>query len=31
MNDLNPIIHTIKPGDTLYNLAIQYNTNCKHN
>ena len=26
MNDLNPILYTIRPGDTLYNLAIQYNT-----
>lgn len=26
MNDLNPILYTIKPADTLYNLAIQYNT-----
>ena len=26
MNDINPIIHTIRPGDTLYNLAIQYGT-----
>lgn len=26
MNDLNPILHTIRPGDTLYNLAIQYGT-----
>lgn len=21
MNDLNPILYTIRPGDTLYNLA----------
>lgn len=26
MNDMNPILHTIRPGDTLYNLAIQYCT-----
>lgn len=26
MNDLNPILYTIRPGDTLYNLAIQYDT-----
>lgn len=26
MNEMNPIIHTIRPGDTLYNLAIQYGT-----
>lgn len=26
MNDINPIMHTIKPGDTLYNLAMQYGT-----
>lgn len=26
MNDLNPILYTIKPGDTLYHLAIQYGT-----
>ncbi len=26
MNDINPILHTIRPGDTLYNLAIQYCT-----
>lgn len=26
MNDLNPIIYTIRPGDTLYNLAMQYGT-----
>ena len=26
MNDINPIIHTIRPDDTLYNLAIQYGT-----
>ena len=26
MNDINPILHTIRPGDTLYNLAIQYGT-----
>lgn len=26
MNDLNPILYTIRPGDTLYNLAIQYGT-----
>lgn len=26
MNDLNPIVHIIKPGDTLYNLANQYGT-----
>ena len=26
MNDMNPILHTIRPGDTLYNLAMQYGT-----
>ena len=26
MNNINPILYTIKPGDTLYNLAIQYGT-----
>ena len=26
MNDMNPIMHTIRPGDTLYNLAIMYCT-----
>lgn len=26
MNEMNPILHTIRPGDTLYNLAIQYGT-----
>lgn len=26
MNDLNPIIYTIRPGDTLYNLALQFGT-----
>ena len=26
MNDLNAILYTIRPGDTLYNLAIQYGT-----
>ena len=26
MNETNPILHTIQPGDTLYNLAIQYGT-----
>lgn len=26
MNDSNPILYTIQPGDTLYNLAIQYHT-----
>ena len=26
MNDINPILHTIRPGDTLYNLAMQYGT-----
>ena len=26
MNDMNPILHIIRPGDTLYNLAIQYGT-----
>ena len=26
MNNMNPILHTIRPGDTLYNLAIQYCT-----
>ena len=24
MNDMKPIIHIVKPGDTLYNLATQY-------
>lgn len=23
---MNPILYTIRPGDTLYNLAIQYGT-----
>lgn len=26
MNDINPILHTIRPGDTLYKLAMQYGT-----
>ena len=26
MNDLNPILYTIRPFDTLYNIAIQYGT-----
>ena len=26
MNDMNPILYTIKPGDTLYHLAMQYGT-----
>lgn len=26
MNNLNPILYTIQPGDTLYNLALIYNT-----
>ena len=26
MNEMNPILHTIRPGDTLYNLALQYET-----
>lgn len=26
MNDLNPILYTIRPGDTLYNLATQFGT-----
>lgn len=26
MNDMKPIIHTVNPGDTLYNLATQYGT-----
>ena len=26
MNYSNPILYTIKPGDTLYNLANQFNT-----
>lgn len=26
MNDLNPIMHIIQPGDTLYHLAIRYGT-----
>lgn len=26
MNNLNPILHTIRPGDTLYNLALMYGT-----
>ena len=26
MNDMNPILHIIRPGDTLYKLAIQYGT-----
>lgn len=26
MNDTNPILHIIRPGDTLYNLAMEYGT-----
>lgn len=26
MSEMNPILHTIRPGDTLYNLAIMYCT-----
>ena len=26
MNNTNPILYTIKPGDTLYNIANQYGT-----
>lgn len=26
INDLEPILYTIRPGDTLYNLALQYGT-----
>ena len=26
MNDINPILYTIRPGDTLYNLAMRYQT-----
>lgn len=26
MNDSNFIVHTIRPGDTLYNLALMYGT-----
>lgn len=26
MNETNPILHTIRPGDTLYNLAVMYCT-----
>ena len=26
MNEMNPILYTIRPGDTLYNLAMQYGT-----
>ena len=26
MNDIKLILHTIRPGDTLYNLAMQYGT-----
>lgn len=26
MNEMNPILYTIRPGDTLYNLAIMYCT-----
>lgn len=26
MNEMNPILHTIRPGDTLYNLAMQDGT-----
>lgn len=24
MNEMNPILYTIRPGDTLYKLAMQY-------
>lgn len=24
MNEINPILYTIRPGDTLYKLAMQY-------
>lgn len=26
MNNLNPIIYTIRPGDTLYSLSLKYGT-----
>lgn len=26
MNDLTPILYTIRPGDTLYNIALKYGT-----
>ena len=26
MNEMNPILYTIRPGDTLYKLAMQYGT-----
>lgn len=26
MNDMNPILHVIQPGDTLYSLAMRYGT-----
>ena len=26
MNDLDPILYTIRPGDTLYSLALMYGT-----
>lgn len=26
MNDLTPVLHTIRPSDTLYNLALMYGT-----
>lgn len=26
MNEINPIVHTVMPGDTLYNIAIRYGT-----
>ncbi len=26
MNDINPILHIIEPGDTLYSLAVKYCT-----
>lgn len=26
MNNMNPILHTIRPGDTLYNLSLMYDT-----
>lgn len=30
MNNTRPILHTIRPGDTLYNLAIMYCTTVKN-
>ena len=29
MNNSTPILHIIRPGDTLYNLALMYNTTVK--